>query len=612
MTTSFESSDAVRTAKPLRFAQSVTFAEPLRLEKGGLLPHVTVAFETYGHLNAARDNAVLICHALSGDSHVARHDPQDDPGWWDLVVGPGKPIDTDRYFVVCPNVLGGCRGTSGPSDVNPATAKPYGGDFPIITVVDIVDVQARLLDHLGIRKVLGVIGGSMGGHQVITWATRYADRVAGAIAIATSPRLTNQALAFDIVGRNAIIRDPHFNGGQYYEHGGTGGGPNVGLAVARMLAHITYLSPESMAEKFDADRLEPRGLQTEFETKFSVGSYLAYQGHRFVERFDANSYIALTMAMDLFDLGRDDEQRARKLAASTCRWLILSFSSDWLFPPFQSQDLARALIKINRPVTYAMIESRCGHDAFLLADDIDRYGELVRAFLANLLTATSPGHADGTGEVGEVAGPKAEHKPTSIFHGDRLDYELIARLIPQDASVLDLGCGNGGLLARLKHRGNPRLMGIELDEHAVVACARQGLDVIRADLNLGLPDFADGQFDFVVLSQTLQTVRDVQAVLRSVVRVGHKAIVSFPNLAYAPLRQQLMEEGRAPRKSKLLGYTWYETPNIRFLSIADFEDFCAAKGIAIHQKVALNTERKCAIEEDANLNADLAIFVVSG
>ncbi len=302
----FESSDALRTAKPLRHVQQVTFGQPVQLEKGEILPRVTVAYETYGRLNAARDNAVLICHALSGDSHVARHDPADDAGWWDLIVGPGKPIDTERFFVVCPNVLGGCRGTCGPSDINPATGRPYGGDFPIITVGDIVDVQVRLVDHLGITKLLGVIGGSMGGHQVITWATRYPDRVAGAMALATSPRLTNQALAFDIVGRNAIIRDPNFNGGQYYE---SGTGPSVGLAVARMLAHITYLSPESMAEKFDADRLEPRRLQTEFENKFSVGSYLAYQGHRFVERFDANSYIALTMAMDLFDLGRDDAQR---------------------------------------------------------------------------------------------------------------------------------------------------------------------------------------------------------------------------------------------------------------------------------------------------------------
>ena len=225
---------------------------------------------------------------------------KDDPGWWDIAVGPGKPIDTDRYFVICPNLLGGCRGTTGPAASTPPTGKPYGRDFPTITIGDMVEVQRRLLDHLGIDTLLAVVGGSMGGHQALAWATRFPERVRSVVALATSPRLTSQALAFDVVGRNAIRRDPHYHGGQYYEEKH---GPEVGLAIARMIGHITYLSREAMRQKFDADRLQPRDVATEFEKTFSVGSYLGYQGTKFVERFDANSYMVLSMAMDLFDLG---------------------------------------------------------------------------------------------------------------------------------------------------------------------------------------------------------------------------------------------------------------------------------------------------------------------
>ena len=261
--TSLKAADSVRTARPLKYAQYATFREPLQLELGGRLPEVTVAFETYGRLNRQTDNAVLICHALSGDSHVAQHDADDDPGWWDVLVGPGKPIDTDRYFVICPNCLGGCRGTTGPDSLNPATGRPYATDFPVITIGDIVEVQRRLVDHLGIQRLRAVIGGSLGGHMTLTWATHLPERVAGAVAVATSARLTSQALAFDVVGRNAILRDPAYHKGRYYDQNC---GPTVGLAIARMLGHITYLSRESMMQKFDAERLKPRRVQTQFET----------------------------------------------------------------------------------------------------------------------------------------------------------------------------------------------------------------------------------------------------------------------------------------------------------------------------------------------------------
>jgi homoserine O-acetyltransferase len=578
--------------------QTVTLEGPVTLEMGGELPSVTVAFESYGYLSAAKDNAVLVCHAISGDSHVARHDDDDDPGWWDIMVGPGKPIDTERFFVISPNVLGGCRGTTGPSSLNPSTGEPYGPDFPTVTVGDMVEIQRRLIEHFGIEKLLAVTGGSMGGHQALTWATHYPDRVAGVAAIATSPRLTSQALAFDVVGRNAIRRDPHYHGGEYYDEKH---GPEVGLAIARMIGHITYLSREAMQQKFEADRLRPRVVAMEFEKTFSVGSYLGYQGSRFVERFDANSYMVLSMAMDLFDLGGTPDQLVEAFRQTRSRWLVLSFSSDWLFPPDQSRDIVRSLIANNAPVSYCNVLTDCGHDAFLLPNDFASYGEMMRAFLANVSPAMPA--ASPTEEA-------SEQNPTSIFHARGLEYDRIMELIPASASVLDLGCGHGELLTRLKELGHSRLVGVELDEEQIITCVRRGLDVIQADLNRGLHLFADGQFDCVVLSQTLQAVHDVQGVIAEILRVGRTGIVSFPNLAYHKLRRVLADEGRAPRAHHWVRDTWYNTADIRFLSITDFETFCRENQVHIARRIALDTEAGVEVFEDPNRNADLAIFVI--
>jgi len=598
-TTLFESSDSVRHARPLRYAQSVTFEQPVQLEKGGQLPCITVVYEVFGQLSASGDNAVLVCHAISGDSHVAKHKEDDDPGWWDIVVGPGKAIDTDRCFVICPNLLGGCRGTTGPGSINPETGKPYGRDFPTVTVADMVEVQRRLLDHLGIRQLLVVVGGSLGGHQALAWAIRHPDRVRGVVALATSPRLNTQALAFDVVGRNAILRDPNFHGGQYYDkrHG-----PEVGLALARMIGHITYLSPEAMQAKFETDRLHPRDLATEFEKKFSVGSYLGYQGAKFVERFDANSYVTLSLAMDLFDLGGTPEELAATFRNTRSRWLVVSFSSDWLFPPDQSRDIVNALITNNAAVSYCNVQSPGGHDAFLLPDELDVYGGMIRAFLKNLnasVNCEEPGVED------------EPHGPTSIFHQHRLDYDRIVELVPPGAGVLDLGCGSGALLARLGQGDHRRLVGVELDERKILTCIGKGLDVIQLDLNEGLGAFARGQFDTVILSQTLQAVSDVEGVLTGMLRIGRTCIVSIPNFAYRPLRQMLADQGRAPKSGGVLRYEWYNTPNIRFFTIADFEDFCRQKQIQVHRRIAVDTEAQTEVFEDPNLNADLAIFVIS-
>jgi homoserine O-acetyltransferase len=604
---SLESSDSQRHARPLKHARSVTFDEPLELEHGALLPQATVVYETYGRLAPNRDNAVLVCHALSGDSHVARHDSDDDPGWWDILVGPGKPIDTDRYFVICPNLLGGCRGTTGPSSIHPQTGRPYGPDFPVVTVGDMVEAQRRLIDHLGIERLLAVVGGSLGGHITLQWATGLPDRLEGAAVVASSARLTSQALAFDVVGRNAVLRDPLYQAGQYYDQGP---GPQVGLAIARMLGHITYLSREAMTQKFDADRLSPREIRTQFETRFSVGSYLAHQGDRFVDRFDANSYLTLTMALDLFDLGPTPAALDAALNDSLCKWLIISFSSDWLFPAFQSHELVDSLIRADKPVSYCNVASDCGHDAFLLPDDMDSYGELLGSFLFNL-------HRKEKKPVDWCVSQACQcdaggHSPTSIFYDrDRLDYSLIVDLIPSEARVLDLGCGGGSLLAQLRACGHENIMGVEWDEQAILTCVCRGLNVVQADLNQGLSAFADKQFDIVVLSQTLQAVTDVSRVLSEMLRVGRYGIVSFPNLGYSKHRRQLAEGGVAPRVSAGEGYQWYDTPNLRFLSIADFEAFCHDHGYRIHEQIALDTEAGQRVDDDPNLAADVAIMVLS-
>ena len=612
----FESSDSVRSARPLAHAQTVTLPGTLPLARGGRLERVRVAYETYGRLNERRDNAVLICHALSGDSHVAAHDAEDDPGWWDVAIGPGKGIDTDRCFVICPNILGGCRGTTGPNTADPLSGRPYGPDFPEITVADMVEVQRRLLDSLGIERLLSVVGGSLGGMQVLQWAVDHPGRIRSAIPIATCPQLTSQALAFDVIGRNAITHDPNFRGGYYYDlaHLPDDGVfvpafPVGGLAIARMIGHITYLSREAMRTKFGGGRDAPREVDGPFEKDTNVASYLAYQGRKFVERFDANSYLAISRAMDAFDLG-EGEALARALAPAACRWLAISFTSDWLFPPEQSQQVVRALVAGGKGVSYANVESSGGHDAFLLDDQVGIYGELVRAFLANA------GDEDDrpAGPEAGAEGCPAVHD-TSIFHGRRLDYDMIERLLieelPGDSpSVLDLGCGDGQMLLRLKCRGWTRLQGVEVSQERVLTTVQRGIDCIHADLNAGLGTFGDGQFDGVLLSRTLQAVHNVTGVIDEMLRVGRRCIVSVPNFAYRPLREMLARDGRAP-EGGVLPYKWYDTPNIRFFSLTDFQALCRERGLTIHRQVALNTETHQEITDDPNLNADLAIFVLS-
>ncbi len=365
--------------------QSATLFEPphfLALESGKSFGPVTVAYETLGELTPQRDNAIFICHALTGDAHVAGRHNEDDrkAGWWDGFVGPGKGIDTDRYFVICANVLGGCQGTTGPSSTNPATGEPYALGFPFITTADIVRVHKELVDWLGIRKLLGIVGGSLGGMQVLEWAARYPDSISCAIVLASSARLNAQAIAFDKVGRRAIVTDPCFHNGNYYGHEDK---PRFGLALARMIAHITYLSEQAIEMKFGRRLQHSEELTYDLlkETEFQIESYLDHQGKQFVERFDANSYLLLTRAMDYFDLEAVHGPMNRCLGASDARFLVVSYNKDWLFPTPQSKSIVHALLEARREVTFIELDSPHGHDAFLIDSELPALRQIVEPFL---------------------------------------------------------------------------------------------------------------------------------------------------------------------------------------------------------------------------------------
>lgn len=369
--------------------QTFTFAqdEPFALESGATLSPVTLAYEAYGRLNADRSNAILICHALSGGAHAAGYLAPDDaqPGWWDDCIGPGKAFDTDRYFVLCSNVLGSCYGSSGPSSVDPATGQPYGLHFPVVTIGDMVRAQVKLLDHLGIERLLAVAGGSMGGMQVLEWATHHPQRVRAAIPIATTARHSPMLIAFSEVGRQAIYADPAWNQGDYY---GNGRRPDAGLSVARMVGHITYLSEQSMHEKFGR-RLQGRERYGyEFQTEFEIESYLKHNGDKFTRRFDANSYLYVTKALDYFDpAGQQGGSLAAAFENATdTAFLVISFTSDWLYPSYHSKELVRALTAAGCDVTYLDIESSWGHDAFLV--EVETMTRLLGSFLGRLRSET--------------------------------------------------------------------------------------------------------------------------------------------------------------------------------------------------------------------------------
>ncbi len=364
-----EKSSSLGVVEPKYF----TFKEPLGLESGKTLGPVTLAYETYGKLNHDKSNAVLILHAFSGDAHAAGYHKDDEkPGWWDTIIGPGKAFDTDKYFVICSNSIGGCKGSTGPSSIDPVTGQPFGLDFPIITISDMVNAQEKLITHLGIEKLLCVAGGSMGGMQALQWVANFPHRVASAIPIATTSKHSPQQIAFDEVGRQAVMADPVWNKGNYYGKGQ----PERGLAMARMIGHITYMSDQSMEEKFSR-KLNDKDFSFSFKTDFQVEGYLRYKGDNFVKRFDANSYLYITKAMDYFDVS--GEKLLPIGVKVETKFLVISFQSDWLYPSYQSKDIAQNLKLKGVDVTYCEIKSTYGHDAFLL--EAESESRLIKHFL---------------------------------------------------------------------------------------------------------------------------------------------------------------------------------------------------------------------------------------
>ena len=584
MTQAFAS---VGTVTPQRAA----FAEPLALASGATLPSFELAYETYGTLNAQRSNAILVCHALNASHHVAgvHAGEADSEGWWDNMVGPGKPADTNRFFVIGVNNLGSCFGSTGPASINAATGKPWGADFPIVTVEDWVDAQARLADRLGIARFAAVMGGSLGGMQALSWAIRYPERIANALVIAAAPNLSAQNIAFNEVARTAILTDPDFHDGHFYEHGVK---PVRGLRVARMIGHITYISDEQMAEKFGRQLRD--GLKFSFAPEFQIESYLRYQGEKFAEYFDANTYLRITKALDYFDpAAATGGNLMRALAPATCRFLVISFTTDWRFTPARSRQIVKALVDNRRDVSYAEIMAPHGHDAFLL--DTPQYHAIVRKYLENGVRPRFP--ADASAVLATSQKPWSDPKK-------RADFSTIAGWIAPSARVLDLGCGDGSLLTHLRESRGASGYGIEIDDAGVLASIGNGVNVLQSDLESGLAGFDDQSFDSVILSQTLQAMRRIEAIVDEMLRVGREAIISFPNFGHWSHRLQVLA-GRMPVSNRL-PYQWFDTPNIHLCTVADFDAFCAERRYRVLERVVLHEAKR--VNVLPNLMGSLAIY----
>lgn len=534
------------------------------LENGRTLPALTIRYETYGALNAAADNAVWVCSPLTADAHAAGwYTPEDKkPGWWDELIGPGKAIDTDRFFVVCSNILGGCKGTTGPATVNPRTGKPYGSTFPTITIGDMVHAQKELADSLGIKEYYCVVGGSMGGFQAMKWAIYYPEQVKRIVVIASSPRFSSQALGFEVVARDVITQDPNFNGGDYYDQPQK---PDVGLANARKLAHITYLSAIGMEKKFKrAQDQENRNhaitYSTPFDLTLPIESYLRYQGTKFVDRFDANSYLHIAHATDAFDLETEYGSIENAFKGIKAEVLNVNLSTDWLFPPHESRRITSALLNTGKIVTSLELDTQFGHDGFLI--EVGELGKAVGRFLDSKIIP----------ESGTQAHP--------VFH-DQDDFKLLGNLVKEGSHVLDLGCGGGELLSHLHKTKNVTGLGIEKNIKGILDCIENDVSVIQRDLDeRGISDFKNGSFDYAIINRTIQEIRDPVALLNELLRVAKRAIVTFPNFGHWTTRGSLMLHGRMP-KSKELPYEWYDTPNIRVLTLKDFYTLCNKEGLKI-------------------------------
>ena len=513
--------------------------EGFLLENGKTLPALNIRYETYGKLNAAADNAVWVCSPLTADAHA-----------------------TDRFFVVCSNILGGCKGTTGPATVNPRTGKPYGSTFPTITIGDMVRAQKELADGLGIKEFYCVMGGSMGGFQAMKWAIYYPEQVKRIVIIASSPRFSSQALGFEVVARDVITQDPNFNGGDFYDKAEK---PDVGLANARKLAHITYLSAIGMEQKFKRAQAQENKshavtYSTPFDLNLPIESYLRYQGKKFVDRFDANSYLHIAHATDAFDLETEYGSIENAFKDIKAEVLNVNLSTDWLFPPHESRRITSALLNVGKSVTSLELDTQFGHDGFLI--EVGELGKAVGRFLDSKII------------------PQQGTQAVPVFH-EESDFKLLGKLVKEGSHVLDLGCGSGDLLDYLAHKKQATGFGIEKNITGILDCLEKDVQVIQRDLDdRGISDLKDESFDYAIINRTIQEIRDPVALLNELLRVAKKAIVTFPNFGHWTTRGSLMLHGRMP-KSKELPYEWYDTPNIRLLTVKDFYTLCKKEGFRI-------------------------------
>jgi len=566
--------------------------EEFLLESGETLPELRVHYETYGDFNDGATPAIWICCPFTTDAHVAGLSDENNPksiGWWDAIIGPGKPINTDIFFVVCSNNLGGCKGTTGPISIDPRTGKSYASTFPQITIGDMVNAQKKLADHLKIKKLYAVIGGSMGGFQAIAWALEYPDFVERCAIIASGTRLSAQALGFEIAGRKIILDDENFNGGDYTEQKK----PSNGLANARKIAHITYLSAESMKNRFDHAENLPKDPK-KFYTGSALENYLTHQGEKFVERFDANSYLHLTWAMDNFDLNKKYGSLENAVARAKAEFLCVHLSSDWLFTPEESYRLTFALLNQKKIVSSVELNTNLGHDGFLL--ETNDLGNLLSRFL----------------DIRSVE-RRDENYISRAFSCEE-DISRISALIPQNARVLDIGCGDGRMLHALWRERKATGVGFDRSFEGVLHCLDYNVPIIQKDLDKnGLSQITDNSFDFVIFNRTLQETQNPRDVLLEILRIGKQAVVTFPNFGNWIIRKAIVLGGSMP-KNKFLPHEWYNTPNIHLFTLKDFTQLCKKEKIRIKKLEFTNYSplskflTKCGLR---NLGAEQVVALIS-
>lgn len=526
---------------------------PFKLDDGEL-GHLEIVYETYGRINESGSNAILICHALTGDHHAAGYrQNQQKPGWWNHLIGPGKPIDTNLFFVVCSNCLGACGGSTGPTSPRPDDPNQlYGMDFPDYSINDMIRAQRSLVEFLGITSLQAIVGGSMGGMQVLQWIVSYPDFVKKAIVIAATPRHSAQTIAFNEVGRRSIQGDPEWNNGDYPK----GSGPQIGLSVARMMAHITYLSDKGMEEKFGRD--QPLGSENAFE--FKVESYLDHQGRKFVDRFDANTYLKLTKALDRFDLGETEslEESFRKVSSKV---LVIAFTSDWLYTPEQNKTIVRALLKEGKDASYLELDHKHGHDSFLINSK-----EFLRTISAFLLGMNNK-------EI-EYQASNVSNKSVSRYDVKKeADFRIIDNWVQPGEKVLDLGCGKGILLEHLRNSKNVFGLGVDYDLENATASLARGVTVYQEDISKVLADLRNDSFDWVVFSRMVEELDEPGKVILDALRVGKRVAVSFVNYAYWKNRYNFLRFGTRIR-NEVHPEPWEKSELRNYFSIRDFESFC--------------------------------------